>query len=119
MAGRFKLNQAGIDALVKDAIEKIGVPKMQRVADACNAELVQSALNRTSGKRATARFRSVKANIADIGKGFMVSVEGDNPLQRRDFRVTVITASAAAARHNGKHNTLVNNFHHAAGGDSL
>lgn len=78
------------DDIVKGVINEVGVPAMQRVADASNAGLDRP--------------------------GYMVSVEGDDPLRKRDYRATVITATEDAMYDNAKHNTLVNNFY-LAGSD--
>ena len=85
---QFKVNRKAYNEIAKQAIDTIGVPMMQKVADACNAEL------------------------AGRGKpeGYMVSVEGDDPLDKRDYRATVITATADAIRHDRKHDSLLRNF---------
>lgn len=84
-----KFNRKAWDSLVKEIIETEGVERMSRVADACNAELGED--------------------------GYKVSVEGDDPLTKDDYRATVITATAHAMRHNAKHNTLIQNLHKASG----
>ena len=111
----FYANLDGWSELMRDVIDTVGVPKMQAVADACNADLVQSAIHAVQGDSVTERMRSLKQEIGDVGKGFMVSTEGDEPLTKRDYRATVITASAAAMRLNAKHNTLLQHFNEAAG----
>jgi hypothetical protein len=83
-------NDAAWDELVRHVIKTEGEPRMQRVADACNADLGE--------------------------EGYMMSSNGDEPLTKRDFRATVITANAHAMRDNAKNNTLIHNFH-LAGGD--
>lgn len=85
----FRANKAGWQELARQIIETEGVARMRRVADACNQGLSKD--------------------------GFLVSVEGDNPLDKRDYRATVITATAEAKAKNAKHNTLVNNFYRAGG----
>ena len=85
MAKQYKVNRNALNAITKQAIDEIGVPMMQRLADKCNAEL---------GER----------------DGYRVSVEGDDPLTKRDYRATVITASIAAIRHDRKHDTLLRTF---------
>lgn len=104
----FHPNPRGWDELNTEIIEKHGVPMMQAVADACNLELVKSAMKRgtVSGKARTDANARVQ-NILDLGKGYMVGVEGDEALELHNYRATVITASAAAMRHNGKRNTLL------------
>jgi hypothetical protein len=76
----------------KAIVDTDGVKRMSKVADACNTGLE-----------------------SDID-GYLVSVEGDQPLTKRDYRATVITATGEAMRDNAKHNTLVKNFY-LAGGD--
>ncbi|MUL44469.1 hypothetical protein FZI85_17240 [Mycobacterium sp. CBMA293] len=63
---------------------------MQRVADAANSHLKK-------------------------GPGYKVSVEGDDPLKKHDYRATVITATPEAMNDNAKHNRLVAEFHQAEG----
>jgi hypothetical protein len=76
--------------LAKEVVESDGVDRMQRVADAANAHLKK-------------------------GPGYKVSVEGDNPLDKRDFRATVITTTPEAMNDNRKHNRLVAELHRAEG----
>lgn len=85
MAKQFKVNRKALNALTKQIIDTTGVELMQKVADACNAELGQP-------------------------DGYRVSVEGDDPLDKRDYRATVITASAEAIRADRKHDYLLRNF---------
>lgn len=80
----FKLNRKAMNMLVTEAIDKIAVPHMQDVADRCNDHIDSD--------------------------GYMVSVEGDDPLDKRDYRATVITADAKAMMDNAKHDRLVNEF---------
>lgn len=94
----LRFNESVIDDLVEKAIDKIGVPIMQNVADACNDEMTD--VPSYAGR-----------------EHFMVSVEGDKRLNRRDYRATVIATTAYAKRHNAIHNTLVNNLSLAGGGD--
>lgn len=89
MAASIKFNIKGWNKLVGDIIDTEGVKRMSRVAQACNA--------------------------ADDTDEYKVSVEGTNPLNRRNFRATVITAGPRAIRGNAKRNTLVRNFYRAAG----
>jgi hypothetical protein len=75
---------------------------MTRVADACNAELGAS----WDGDTMVA---------GGPESGYMVSTEGDDPLDRRDYSATVITANWPAIEDNATRQTLVNNFHLAGG----
>ena len=86
----IRFNKAGWDEVVKHVIDTEGVDRMKRVADASNQGL-------------------------DDPNGYQVSTEGDEPLSKRDYTATVITASAEAMRDNAKHNTLVKNLHRAGG----
>lgn len=88
---RLKINKRGFDEIVKHVIETEGVARMQKVAQAANA---------------------ADGTGPD---GYMASVEGGNPLQKRDYRATAIAVSRHARRANAKRNTLVNNFHLAGG----
>ena len=112
----FRANLEGWDELREKIIVKHGVPMMQRVADACNLELVLSAMRRgmVRGKaRTSAQARA--ENVLAIGKGYQVSVEGEpgEALKLRSYRATVITASAAAMRHNARRNTMLRNLNRA------
>lgn len=115
----FYANLEGWDELNSKIIEEHGQKMMQRVADACNLELVLSALRRGTirGKARTSAQERAE-NILDIGKGYQVGIEGDpdETLKLRNYRATVITASAAAMRHNAKRNTLLRNLHLARPG---
>lgn len=82
-------NNDGWNQIVREVIDSTGVPAMQRVADACNQD----------------------SGLGD--GGYMVSVEGSNPLQERDYRATVITVSDAAKADNAKNNRLIGNFYQA------
>lgn len=87
----IEFNKRGWDQIVKDVIDNHGVPRMQRVADAANEGL-------------------------EDPEGYQVSVQGDDPLTKRDYRATVITTTAEAMVDNAKRNTLIQDFH-LAGGD--
>ncbi|MCG7607089.1 hypothetical protein [Mycobacterium sp. CnD-18-1] len=88
MAG-LKFNRKAFSEIAKRIIETEGVERMQRVADAANARIESD--------------------------GFMVSVEGDDPLDKRDYRATVITANAEAMRADRKHDILLSEFSKAGG----
>ncbi|CKH13828.1 hypothetical protein PXH78_26950 [Mycolicibacterium smegmatis] len=85
----LKFNKKAWDALVKEVVETEGVERMQRVADACNNHIETD--------------------------GYKVSVEGDDPLDKRDYRATVITSDVEAILDNQRNNTLVSEFHQAGG----
>lgn len=86
---RVKFNRKGWDEIVEHVIDTEGVDRMQRVAAAANADLGED--------------------------GFKVSTQGSEPLTKRDYRATVITATEHAKRHNAKHNTLIRHFPQAGG----
>ncbi|AID58828.1 hypothetical protein PBI_GAIA_8 [Mycobacterium phage Gaia] len=83
---QFTINSKKWSQIVKEVIDTTGVEFMQGVADRCN-------------------------NHLENGKGYLVSVEGDDPLNKRDYRATVITASKEAMRDNAKHDRLISEFH--------
>ena len=86
---RVTINKRGMNELAKHVIDTEGVSRMQRVADACNTELGSD--------------------------GYKVSVEGENPLSKRDYRATVITANSEAIVYDRKHDALIRNFGVAEG----
>lgn len=81
----FKINKKALNALMKQAVDELCVPMAHGIADACNRDLGEP-------------------------DGYLVSIEGDDPLDKRDYRATVITASAHAINHDRKHDTLIRNF---------
>lgn len=86
---RIKFHKKGWNEVVEHVIDTEGVDRMKRVADAANADLGDT--------------------------GYKVSTQGDQPLTKRDYRATVITATEHAKRHNAKHNTLIRHFPKAGG----
>ena len=90
MKAKMDWNMRGWSELVSEIVDTEGVRRMQKVADACNQD--------------------------DDTDGYMVSVEGGNPLYKRDYRATVITTTGAAIRGNAEHQTLVKNFYRASDG---
>lgn len=91
----FEPNLDGWNALAKEVIAKEGVKRMERVAAACNAQ----------------------DDVSDED-GYRVSTEGSGEqLQKHDYRVTVITATAEAMIRNARNGTLIKNFY-LAGGDA-
>jgi|GEM_PF-2465166 len=86
---RIKFHSKGWDEVVEHVIDTEGVPRMQRVADASNANLDRP--------------------------GYKVSTEGGKRLQQRDYRATVITATEDAMYDNQKNNRLVSEFYQAGG----
>lgn len=129
MAVELEWNEAGWDQIIKEAVEKHLVPRAHKVADACNLDLILSAIRRRNRSRDgiihDAREYNAVADdpaqrIADVGKGFVVGdevVDGPNegePLRKRDYRITVITGSAAAMRLNAKHHTLLKHLNEGA-----
>jgi hypothetical protein len=86
---RIKFNRKGWDEIVEHVIDTEGVARMQRVADASNANLDRP--------------------------GYKVSAEGDKRLRKRNYRATVITATEDAMYDNAKNQTLIRNLP-AAGG---
>ena len=77
--------------LEREVVATEGVARMQRVASAAN-------------------------QAAGITDGYRVSVEGSGEqLTKRDYRATVITATAEAMRAEAEHGSLVGNFYQAGG----
>jgi galactose-1-phosphate uridylyltransferase len=118
------------DDIVKEVVEKELEPRARKIADSCNLDLVQSAMrkrNRNPGgiihdaRDVNAMADNPAQRIVDLGKGFVAGtekVDGPNkgePLQKHDYRATVITGSAAAMRHNAKHHTMEKHLHEGAG----
>ena len=88
----IKLEPGAWDALVKEVIATEGVARMSKVADACNDFLDE-----------------------EWKGGYMVSIEGPNPLAKHDYKATCITANWGAIADNAKNNRLVQNFYLAGG----
>lgn len=86
---KLKFDDDGWDQLVSEVVETEGVSRMGRVASAANRHLDR--------------------------EGYKVSVEGKNPLKKRSYRATVITATEDAMYDNQKHDRLVTEFHQAGG----
>lgn len=95
-------NEDGWDKIVKLAIEQDAVPRCEAIAQACNEHL--EARGHPTHKE------------PDAKPGYMVSVEGDKPLERHDYRATVITATNEAMVDNSENNTLIYNM--TAGADT-
>lgn len=112
----FEADPEGWDELVRATVEKELVPRAQKIMDACNLDLIASAI-RSGGEKQSGRAQA----IIDVGKGFQAGTEGaDEPtprdsLNKHDYRATVITASAAAMYHNAKHQTLIMHLNEGAG----
>ncbi len=81
----FKVNKKALTALQKQLVDEVCVPMAEKVADACNRDLGDP-------------------------DGYRVSIEGDDPLDKRDYRATVIAASAHAIQADRKHDYLLRNF---------
>jgi len=86
------------DSMVKEIVERECVPRMKRVADACNAGL-------------TGRERP----FDPVGYVVDTEVEGGKTLRKHDYHATVITATNQAMADNAENNSLVMNFHQAGG----
>lgn len=120
----FVWSQDAWDGIVKKAVETRLVPRAHKIADACNLDLIQSAMRKRQRTTVIHDARDFNApadspaqRILDIGKGFVVGdevVDGGESLQKRDYRITVITGSAAAMRHNAKHHTLEKHLNEGA-----
>ena len=84
------VKQSDVDALCEAVIREVGEPLMKQVAE-----------------------RAMEMD--GLKEGYMTSVEGGKALYDRDWRATVITVTAQAARSNAKHNTLLNALGEVAG----
>lgn len=87
----LKLRAKELDRIKADVLKTEGIKRMTRVRDACRS---QSGCD-----------------------GYMLSVEGPNPLRypMADKFVTVITADLESIIDNAEHQRLISNFHLAAG----
>lgn len=92
----FEMNKSGWDAIVKKVVEDKCVPICQTIADACNAVLEE---------------RGHPTHKQGDEPGYIVGVEGGKPLERHDYRSTVITKTNEAMVDNAENNTLLYNFH--------
>ena len=128
------------DELVTGVVNRWAVPRAEEIADACNEQVraaAEKALStvetpdtttdyptKADKRRAEMRQERIRANrrLAHMeppeGKrDFMVSVEGSDPLNLRDYRATVIAVTDRAKAENARNNVLVKNFHLASGGE--
>lgn len=93
-------DEQGWDEVAMEAIEKLAVPRCQAIADACNSALEE---------------RGHPTHKEGDEPGFIVGVEGGKPLQRHDYRSTVITKTNEAMLDNAQHNTLLQNLNAGEG----
>lgn len=88
-------DEGGWDEIAKRAIEQVAVPACQNIAEACNAKLEE---------------RGHPTHKEGDEPGYIVGVEGGKPLQRHDYRSTVITKTNEAMVDNAENNTLIYNL---------
>lgn len=88
----IKLDEEAFKKLAEEIVQEHGVPRMKRVAEACNSQ-------------------------AGLEDDYRVSTEGEGQHLNVKDRATVITATAAAMDDNAKNNRLLQNFHLAGSAD--
>lgn len=96
----LEMNRAGWDDIAKQVVENECVPRCQAIADACNAKLDE---------------RGHPTHKDPNDPGYIVSTEGEKPLQKHDYRATVITKTNEAMVDCAENNTLIYEFGAAAG----
>lgn len=139
-AYNIKFHAEAWDELVTGVVQRWAVPRAEEIADACNehvlAEAAKSLQEPESDDSATVYRTNADRVRADMAKAraranrrishieppegkrdYMVSVEGSNPLNLKDYRATVIAVTDRAKIDNARNQTLVRNFHLASGGD--
>ena len=100
MAVEIHWNEEAFDEITKRAIEEVAVPRCQNIAEACNQDM---------------ESRGHPSHTQGNPPGFIVGVEGGKPLQRHDYRSTVITKTNEAMVDNAENNTLVRNLNAGEG----
>lgn len=93
-------NEEGWDEIARRAVTEVAVPRCQKIADACNADL---------------ESRGHPSHREGNTPGYIVGVEGGKPLQRHDYRSTVITKTNEAMVDNAENNTLLRNLNAGEG----
>lgn len=88
-------NEEAFDEITKRAIEEVAVPRCQAIADASNQALEE---------------RGHPTHKDANPPGYIVGIEGGKPLQRHDYRSTVITKTNEAMVDNAENNTLLRNL---------
>lgn len=117
------------NSMLTDIVNAWAVPRAEQIADAANAHVMAEAakvLSETPSEYlpegdtkadavvAAAKTKRARRNrkIANVeppeGKrDYMVSVEGSDPLNLKDYRATVITVTERAKIDNARNNTLI------------
>ena len=129
-------DEAGWDQILTHVVDVWAVPGANTIADVCNeqvekvseASLAQELSNpadvssKSGGKAvemANRRKRKGKSlshqGPPDGKRDYMVSVEGSDPLDLKDYRATVITVTNRAKIDNARNNSLVQNLYRAGG----
>ena len=88
----LRFNQGAWIDIQEKVVDEFCVPRMQKVADACNADL-----------------------DSRDEPGYIVSVVGTKVLGKHDYRATVITKTNEAMADNAVNNTLINHLPEASG----
>lgn len=95
-------NEGGLDAMLTGIVHDVLEPRAQAIADASND---QSDADASHDSRTPSEER----------RGYRAGTEGGKPLEKHNYRATVITTTTAAAADNARHNRMVENFHLAEG----
>lgn len=100
MAVEIEWDEDGWDEVCRRAITEVAVPRCQKIAEACNAAM-------------DARGHPTHKEGDD--PGYIVGIEGGKPLQKHDYRSTVITKTNEAMVDNAVNNTLLQNLNAGEG----
>jgi hypothetical protein len=103
----LRWNEAGLDEMLSGIVHRVLEPRAKAIADACNEQSAAAGdhVGEYQGKSTTDEEK----------RGYRAGTEGGKPLEKHDYRATVITATYPAMADNARHNRMVENFHLAEG----
>lgn len=119
-------DEDGWNTVLMEVVDGWALPKANEIADVVNAQveavseaaLAQDLSQSPEGysKKRKMRGKSLSHEAPPDGKrDYMVSVEGSDPLNLRDYRATVITVTNRAKIDNARNQSLIRNLYRAGG----